>query len=90
MRKYDPRLPIWARGLSFDLFGEKKDCLVLKVLSPQLIGLYNDLQKYEQTTYFPDYKPHITLSYQWKGACPILTENILICYNSHVCCALED
>lgn len=39
-------------------------CLVLRYDSPELVKRHNELMKQHDATYdFPDYKPHITLSY---------------------------
>ncbi len=90
MRKHDPQLPIWGTASGFELFGDDKNVLVVRINSVQLQKLYDDLQIYGPTSDYPEYKPHITLSYNWKGDCPRLKETFSIMYNSHVCSALED
>lgn len=57
--------------LHYSLFGENKNILVLEIESPKLKAInkaYGD--KYNMESSFPDYKPHITLSYSFNGDIP--------------------
>lgn len=49
---------------SFEVFGGDTNVLVLKLDSPDLQERHNELMKEHKATYdFPEYIPHITLSY---------------------------
>lgn len=55
---------IVANPKDFDLFGEDKDSLVLKLDAPDLVKRHKDLMKEHGATYdFDEYIPHVTLSY---------------------------
>jgi hypothetical protein len=92
MRYYQPKLPVWGVANRFELFGTKvgTKCLVLLVSSPEIEELYNKLQQYEPTTDFPNYRAHMSLSYDFDGECPVLKDIIPLCYNNHTCVAIED
>jgi 2'-5' RNA ligase len=75
-RKYLPNFkprgqfakPLEAEPLEFDVWQSTGDapsrCLVLKISCPQLVDRHNHLMDKHKATYdFPEYIPHITLSY---------------------------
>ena len=72
-RKYVPELkanndlyPIKAKGIDLHIFDtqDKKRALVMKLDSRKLVDRHNEIMAEYQTTYdFPEYIPHITLSY---------------------------
>ena len=52
----------------FSLFGEDKNVLVLEVTSDDLINMHIYYgEKYDMVGTYDDYKPHITLSYNYSG-----------------------
>jgi len=64
--KPNENLDIWAYPTEFHIFngGNGKDILVLKIDSPDLVKRHKELMKEHEATYdFPEYIPHITLSY---------------------------
>lgn len=50
---------------SVEVFGD--DALVLRISSPELTARHKELIAMGAVTDYPDYKPHITLTYQAKG-----------------------
>lgn len=72
-RKHAPDLkanndlyPIIAKGKELHIFPtqDKKNALVLKLECEALVNRHNEIMAEHQTTYdFPEYIPHITLSY---------------------------
>lgn len=72
-RKHAPDLkanndlyPIKAKGKELHIFQtqDKKNALVLKLDCDKLLDRHNEIMAEHQTTYdFPEYIPHITLSY---------------------------
>jgi len=59
-------LDIWSYPTEFHIFNgqDGKDILVLKLNSPDLVKRHKELMKEHGATYdFPEYIPHITLSY---------------------------
>lgn len=90
-RKYVPELkanndiyPMNARGLELTIFDTRdgKRALVLKLKCQRLVDRHNQIMSEYQTTYdYPEYVPHITLSYDcgdfdpksYKGELPKLT-----------------
>jgi 2'-5' RNA ligase len=64
-----------AKPKQFSLFKNSENpetnCLVVELESDYLNDRFNSLTKeYEITPKFPDYKPHITLSYDYQGDLP--------------------
>lgn len=55
-----------AEPLTFDLYGDDKNCLVLILDSPDLVMRHNQLTVYGLKHTF-DYSPHITLTYDYQG-----------------------
>jgi hypothetical protein len=59
----------YATPLAFDVFegvvdGRKGNCCVLKIDSEYMTARHKFLRKYHNATHdFPDYNPHVTLSY---------------------------
>ena len=71
---------------------EDKKCLVLKIDQGALHRLNEELMKtYGASTDFPDYKPHITLTYNWSSdKAPVdLIEPIRIKFDSFVVNPIE-
>lgn len=63
--------PIEFSPVGFDLFGDENDCLVLKLASDTAHDRHQALVKtYGVTPTYSDYKPHVTLSYNWRGEIP--------------------
>jgi len=61
--KYDPTVPIFKENYNIDLFGEKKNIMVLTFESDFLQNRHTALRKkYGVSWDWPDYKPHITLT----------------------------
>jgi hypothetical protein len=62
---------IMARAKNFALFGEKENILVLELDSEdlhalrELYGFAHDMEDM-----YPDYRPHITVCYNWTGGIP--------------------
>lgn len=60
--------PIIALPHSFDVFGDDSECLVLKISSPRLFILHHTIKNRTGSVHsFPQYNPHITLSYEFQG-----------------------
>lgn len=60
--------PIKAKFAGFDMFGEEKNVLVLKLKSPELSRRHKELmEEYGLSYNFDEYRPHITLSYDAEG-----------------------
>lgn len=72
-RKYVPELkasdaiyPLKAKGKELHIFKtrDEKNALVIKIDCPELIARHNKIMDEYQTTYdFPEYIPHVTVSY---------------------------
>jgi len=62
---------ITATATGFALFGENQDILVLEIESEDLVAVRDYyVSTYDMTDEWPDYKPHITVCYQYKGELP--------------------
>lgn len=92
MQKYQPDLPMYGYGYEFELFGEQKNVLVLRIASVMVDRLYGDLQAYGPTSDYPEFKFHLTLSYNFTGECPKADYqwNIPIKFDNYLCAPLED
>lgn len=75
-RKYLPeykplgkfKTPLTALVKDFTLLGEEKDALVALIDCPALVKRHQALMKEHDATWdWPEYKPHVTLSYSAKG-----------------------
>jgi len=63
--------PVPVKPIGFDVFGENKNCLVLKLESAPLHKMYEYFaDEYGMKSDYPVYKPHITLSYAYDGRPP--------------------
>ena len=59
--------PTELKILGFDLFGQNKDTPVAKLLAQHLLQ-YRDMFKSQGfKDFYPTWKPHVSLSYNWKG-----------------------
>lgn len=59
---------IKAKFAGFEMFGEDKNVLVVKLKSPELTKRHNYLMdEYDLSYNFDEYRPHITLSYDAAG-----------------------
>lgn len=66
--RYDPPLKIKAKDCNFDLFGPEKNILVVTYSEPILTKRHNKIKEENNIEYdFPEYIPHITLSYGFDG-----------------------
>lgn len=70
--KYSPSLqfPLVADVVGFDLLGEEKNCLVLKLEHPDLHNVFNELKGLGAVWKWDNYTPHVTLTYNYKGELP--------------------
>lgn len=59
-----------AHPSKFALFGDEKDCLVIKLESKDLEARHKELLATGFIHTYDDYKPHITLSYNYEGDIP--------------------
>ncbi len=78
------KLPLNAKLSGWEIFptqsGDK--CLVARIKSPELCDLHDTYHdKYPATYDFDEYKPHITVSYDYKGEAPASIPNISLAYN---------
>lgn len=75
---YDFNLPIEGKICGWEIFDANIGrCLVARIESKQLNDINNDLMtKYGATSDFDSYKPHITVSYDYKGDKPKDIPNI--------------
>lgn len=53
-----------------ELFGDEQDCLVLTLDGDDLQRRHQELLNSGLTHTYPEYNPHITLSYSWEGDKP--------------------
>lgn len=53
-----------AKFAAYDLFGEDKDCLVMKLDSKGLHEIHDTLAAMGMKYTYPEYSPHLTLSYK--------------------------
>lgn len=87
-------LPIWGEGKKFEIFENAKDgakCVVLLIDSPQLQTLHKNLMETYGCTYdFPEYIPHITLSYVVPDHIQEHPMTINIKYDSYICTPLDN
>lgn len=58
-----PKMPIIGKIMSFDLFGDDKECLVVKIDCPGAKALHDKCIAMGGTHDFDSYECHITLSY---------------------------
>lgn len=62
----NPKKPITATPKCYSIFSGTNDtkCLVIELDSPEIISLHNSIMDSTGASYdFPEYKPHVTLSY---------------------------
>lgn len=67
-----------ADCMEFDLFGEDKNVLVIRLASPELEARHAILRNKGHRYDFPEYLPHVTISENWDKELPdssILYEN---------------
>lgn len=76
--RYDPQpisVPRNASFLRYDKFGSEKNCLVMVLSCPELEKRHIELRnRYGIRWDFPDYHPHITLSYDFVSDHQVLPE----------------
>jgi hypothetical protein len=80
-------LPIVAKVSAFEIFPTQtgNECLVAKVDSKDLTDLHKSIRKeYGATHDYPEYKPHVTLSYDYKGELPKDVPDITVTFNKVV------
>lgn len=64
----DYKTPLTARTKGFTLLGDEKDALVVLIDCSELEKRHHHLMKKHGATWdWPDYKPHVSLSYEAKG-----------------------
>lgn len=65
---YSPSVvyPIECTIKGFKLLGENENCLVAELDSPDLYNVHNELKELGANWDYPEFTPHITLSYNWK------------------------
>ena len=68
--RLDPARSYSGTIAGFKLFGPNSDCLVLDVDSPELQELHEELKDQGLTHTWPEYSPHVTLTYQYSGGLP--------------------
>lgn len=62
---------VTATPTGFALFGEEKNVLVMEVSSDDLVQLRKEYgDEYGMEDMWPDYRPHITVCYNWSGGLP--------------------
>lgn len=69
-----PYTDMWAYPKEFEIFNgqDNKSILVLKVDSPDLVKRHKELMDEHKATYdYPEYIPHITLSYDTEDFMPL-------------------
>lgn len=69
-KKLEKAKPFALKVKDFELFEpeeEDYDVIVLRVESPELVELHDELAKLPHESTHPDYKPHLTLAYVKKG-----------------------
>lgn len=77
-------LPIAAKISAFEIFPTQtgNKCLVAKVDSKELTELHKSIRKeYGATHDYPEYKPHVTLSYDYKGEVPKEVPDITVTFD---------
>jgi len=67
---------IEVRPTNFELFGKNKDILVMEVEGKGLYEIRESYGRaYNMQDEWPDYRPHITVCYNWKGELPDFDPN---------------
>lgn len=79
-------LPLTVKAVGWDIFptqdGDK--CLVLRVESPELHKLHKLYrEKYGATYDYDEYKPHVTVSYKFKGEEPREVPDVTLEFDKH-------
>jgi 2'-5' RNA ligase len=87
-------LPIWGEARKFEIFEPakegKKPALVLLVESPELMKLNKELMEtYGAISNFPEYKPHITLTFDPPESILEHPVTLNIKYDSYVVTPIE-
>lgn len=78
-------IEIYPEIQGFDLFGPEKNCLVLKLNSPELEARHEELRaRYQLPWDYEDYQPHLTLSYDFKGELPELPDFQIVLKNEYL------
>lgn len=69
---YKPSLsfPLVADVVGYEVFGDEKNCLVLKLDHPDLHNVFNELKSLGASYDYDSYIPHLTLTYSFKGEIP--------------------
>lgn len=69
---YNPNVvyPLVCNIKGYKLLGENEDCLVAELDNPDLNNIHNELIGLGAHWKYPEYVPHLTLSYNWKGSVP--------------------
>ncbi len=72
VNELNPSLPIMASGEKFDQFDnpDGSKCLVLRLKGSRLEELHNMCRDLGAEHDYPEYNPHITLSYDYPGTIP--------------------
>jgi len=66
---YEFPTKVYAYATGYELFDTKlgKKCLVLRLQCPAIHDINTDMNKTGATSDYPEYKPHITISYDYSG-----------------------
>jgi 2'-5' RNA ligase len=92
----NPKTVYRAQFDKFDFFDQRngKRCLVMKVKSPELLSRHNSLMKEMKASYdFPEYLPHITLSYdceKFDASVMVWPTDVPVFFSNETCTPLND
>jgi hypothetical protein len=95
MRSATIPLPIWATGFKLEIFDPRSEdstgCVVLELQSEQLMALNKRLtEEYGATSDYPQYRPHITMSFTVPDHLPDIKYPIHIQFDSYVCTPIKE
>jgi len=67
-----PPIKTFIKPIGYDVFGENKNCLVLKLYKSKSLLEIRDyyFRNYGLVDKFPEYAPHVTLTYAYNGNIP--------------------
>lgn len=88
LEKLNPPLPVKAKAIGWDKFGDN-NILVLKLISPTLYTLFNQIIKMGATYDFENYVPHITIAKNYMGPLPEKIPSFVLLFDSYNVEALD-
>lgn len=85
-----PHFPITTTSNEFDIFGQEKRCLVLRLESEDIHNLFKQAMMLGASYDYPKYEPHVTLSYDFQGTELPKISNLKLTFETYHVEALEE